>query len=286
MADEAARWPLAGTRPKPWCFKNRASSSSGDRPESRSDNAEPWARSGRTLPWPTRPISACASVGLSGTKVADRQISSCGSVNSSGARADRKIAACVSVSLSETKAWERGLGTGGSVNVSGARVPERAIAAGGSVSLSGTRVPDRTLAGIKSISLSGTRSRHPAPQKSVLRRYAPSSWLSEMGFDGASVKTAMRISNGDVDRALRLLLEAQAHNSKEECVWEFEGDAGWEPFDRDTDAALEIAVRQGKSACTVWTEGREYFVDFDTCTQLDLSTSTLRHFRRRSRRSS
>merc|ERR1712135_237413 len=26
----------------------------------------------------------------------------------------------------------------------------------------------------------------------------------------------MRISNGDVDRALRLLLEAQAHNSKEE----------------------------------------------------------------------
>ena len=145
------RWPLATTRPKPWCFKNRASSPSGDRPESRSDNAEPRARSGRT--------PACASVGPSGTKVADRQISSCGSVNSSGARADRKIAACVSVSLSETKAGERGLGTGGSVNVSGARVPERAIAAGGSVSLSGTRVPDRTLAGIKSISLSGTRSR-------------------------------------------------------------------------------------------------------------------------------
>lgn len=107
--------------------------------------------------------------------------------------------------------------------------------------------------------------------------------LLSMGFDLAASRAAIAAAGGDVDRAVRLVLEdSKVHNSLTAAEWEFEGDAGWVPYDADTEAILRAAVEKGLSACEVVLDGRRYLVDFDSCTQLNLASSRTRRIRKRS----
>lgn len=103
-----------------------------------------------------------------------------------------------------------------------------------------------------------------------------------MGFDPECVKIALAAAGGDVDKAMRILVEdTRAHHARIQCEWEFQGDAGWVPFDQETDSTLKQAVDGGRSACEVRIAGRSYFMDFDNMLQTNLSTNKARSIRRR-----
>lgn len=106
--------------------------------------------------------------------------------------------------------------------------------------------------------------------------------LINMGYDEDTARIAVVAANGDIDRAVRIMLEdAKAHSARQEGEWEFEGDKGWAAFDRDTDQQLHEAFVKGDSACELRVAGNRYLVDFDSFTQLNLSSHRTRRIRRR-----
>ncbi|CAK8994157.1 Hypothetical protein SCF082_LOCUS3819, partial [Durusdinium trenchii] len=115
------------------------------------------------------------------------------------------------------------------------------------------------------------------------RAYDPIEKLLSMGVDKDSARAALSAVGGDVEKAMRLVLEdSKAHVSREACDWEFEGDKGWVPFDPESDGILQAAVDQGKEACELRFNRQRYLVDFTSLTQLNLTTQRSRRIRRRS----
>merc|ERR1712167_361942 len=101
------------------------------------------------------------------------------------------------------------------------------------------------------------------------RVYEPVDVLVNMGFDLELSRVAIAAAGGDIDRAVRIVMEdAKAHTSIEAGEWEFEGDKGWAAFDCDTDRHLSGAYLRGDSACELRIAGNRYLVDFDNLTQL------------------
>lgn len=125
----------------------------------------------------------------------------------------------------------------------------------------------------------------PRPRQScsMIRKpaYSPGKFLTDMGFDAESVKVALVAAGGDVDRALRILLEDGQAHAREESEWEFEGDAGWVPYDQATDEVLRDAASRGESTCAIRIEGRQYLLDFGSLTQFNLATNRTRRIRKR-----
>ncbi|CAE8582242.1 unnamed protein product [Polarella glacialis] len=119
-------------------------------------------------------------------------------------------------------------------------------------------------------------------RRQSLRPYSPIDQLLTMGFDEESAKVAIAAAGGDVDRAIRLVLEdSRAHDAREACEWEFEADQGWAPFDADSEALLRAALAKGNQACELRAGVNRYLVDFESRTQLNLTTQRLRRIRRR-----
>jgi len=103
-----------------------------------------------------------------------------------------------------------------------------------------------------------------------------------MGFDQELARVAITAAGGDIDRAVRIMLEdSMAHNARQVAEWEFEGDKGWAAFDCDTDLFLSEAYGSGDSACELRVGGNRYLVDFDSLTQLNLSSHRTRRIRKR-----
>ncbi|CAE7543300.1 unnamed protein product [Symbiodinium natans] len=120
-----------------------------------------------------------------------------------------------------------------------------------------------------------------APKRFV-RSYEPFEKLLSMGVDKESARAALIAASGDVERAVRLVLEdSQAHVSREACEWEFEGDKGWVPFSAESDARLHAAQAAGKEACELRFGGHRYLIDFNSLTQLNLATQRSRRIRRK-----
>lgn len=114
------------------------------------------------------------------------------------------------------------------------------------------------------------------------RPYEPINELLSMGFDEASARAAIAAAGGDVDRAVRIVLEdTKAHDARSRCEWEFEGDSGWVPFDGEVDDIIKDAVARGQSACEFRARGNPYFIDLENLTQLNLSSKRTRRIRRR-----
>lgn len=114
------------------------------------------------------------------------------------------------------------------------------------------------------------------------RPYEPINQLLNMGFDEASARAAIAAAGGDVDRAVRIVLEdSKVHDARNHCEWEFEGDSGWVPFDNEVDEVIKAAVARGQSACEFRARGNQYFIDLDNLTQLNLSSKRTRRIRRR-----
>jgi len=112
--------------------------------------------------------------------------------------------------------------------------------------------------------------------------YAPVKVLVDMGFDEESAKVAIAAAAGDVDRAVRLMLEDnKAQQATQQAEWEFEGDRGWVSFDVETNELLKEAVARGEAACEIRSGGRRYFVDFDSLTQLNLASHKSRRIRKK-----
>lgn len=112
--------------------------------------------------------------------------------------------------------------------------------------------------------------------------YAPVDVLTNMGFEEDLARVAIAAAGGDVDRAVRIMLEdAKAHNAREAGEWEFLGDQGWAAFDIDTDRLLQEAYSRGDSACELKVAGNRYLVDFDAFTQLNIASKRTRRVRRR-----
>lgn len=121
-----------------------------------------------------------------------------------------------------------------------------------------------------------------AAPKRFVRSYEPFEKLLSMGVDKESARAALIAASGDVERAVRLVLEdSQAHVSRQECEWEFEGDKGWVPFSADSDMRLRAAMAAGKEACELRFGGHRYLVDFNSLTQLNLATQRSRRIRRK-----
>eukprot|EP00931_Biecheleriopsis_adriatica_P108689 TRINITY_DN83026_c0_g1_i1.p1 TRINITY_DN83026_c0_g1~~TRINITY_DN83026_c0_g1_i1.p1 ORF type:complete len:309 (+),score=55.33 TRINITY_DN83026_c0_g1_i1:82-1008(+) len=121
-----------------------------------------------------------------------------------------------------------------------------------------------------------------AARRRSLRPYEPFDRLLSMGFDEESARAAIVAAGGDVDRAIRLVLEdSKAHDARQVCEWEFEGEKGWLPFDLDSEAILRAAIDRGDQACELRAGGNRYLVDFDSLTQLNLASKRLRRIRRR-----
>lgn len=117
--------------------------------------------------------------------------------------------------------------------------------------------------------------------------YDPIEKLLGMGMDKESARVALCAVGGDVEKAMRLVLEdSKAHVSREACEWEFEGDKGWVPFDVESDRILQKAVDQMKEACELRLNGHRYLIDFNSLTQLNLASQRSRRIRRRSGASS
>jgi len=103
-----------------------------------------------------------------------------------------------------------------------------------------------------------------------------------MGFDEGSARAAIIAAGGDVDRAVRIVLEdSRAHNARSLAEWEFEGDMGWAPFDSDSDVFMKDAVHRGESSCELRMGGHRYLIDFESLTQHNLATKRTRRIRRR-----
>lgn len=114
------------------------------------------------------------------------------------------------------------------------------------------------------------------------KSYAPVDVLTNMGFDEDLARVAIAAAGGDVDRAVRVMLEdAKAHDARRIGEWEFEGDKGWAPFDCETDQLLREAFARGDASCHIRGGGNRYLVDFDSLTQLNLSSKRTRRIRRR-----
>eukprot|EP00929_Paragymnodinium_shiwhaense_P028094 TRINITY_DN16356_c0_g1_i2.p1 TRINITY_DN16356_c0_g1~~TRINITY_DN16356_c0_g1_i2.p1 ORF type:complete len:380 (+),score=88.88 TRINITY_DN16356_c0_g1_i2:177-1316(+) len=114
--------------------------------------------------------------------------------------------------------------------------------------------------------------------------YAPIDVLLNMGYDEDVARVAFAAAGGDVDAAVRIMLEdARAHSAHRTCEWEFEGDSGWAPFDLETEEKLRKAVApRGEGAVEIFgAGGRHYLVDFDSMTQVNLATKRTRRIRRR-----
>lgn len=117
--------------------------------------------------------------------------------------------------------------------------------------------------------------------------YDPIEKLLGMGMDKESARVALCAVGGDVEKAMRLVLEdSKAHVSREACEWEFEGDKGWVPFDVESDRILQNAVDQMKEACELRLNGHRYLIDFNSLTQMNLASQRSRRIRRRSGASS
>jgi len=115
-----------------------------------------------------------------------------------------------------------------------------------------------------------------------LKSYEPVGVLVKMGFEEDLARVAIAAAGGDVDRAVRIMLEdAKAHNARQVGEWEFEGDKGWAAFDCETDKLLCEAFSRGDSACELRVAGNRYMVDFDSLLQLNLSSRRTRRVRRR-----
>lgn len=122
------------------------------------------------------------------------------------------------------------------------------------------------------------------PARASRRSYAPSSVLTDMGFDEESAKAAMVAAGGDVDRAVRIILgDSEVRNVNQNAEWEFEADNGWVAFDAEQDDILRDASARGMTSCELRTGGRRYFVDFDKLTQQNIHSQKCRRIRRRKR---
>jgi len=120
-------------------------------------------------------------------------------------------------------------------------------------------------------------------QRRTLKSYNPINELLEMGFDSSSARVAIAAAGGDVDLAVRIMLEdLRAHNARTQCEWEFEGDAGWAPFDVEADSTIKQAVARGDDCCEVRIAGHRYLLDFSNLTQFNLHSRRTRRIRRRS----
>lgn len=129
----------------------------------------------------------------------------------------------------------------------------------------------------------GDAPTQPPQQRRSLRTYNPINELLDMGFDPASARVAIAAARGDVDLAARIMLEdMRAHNARTQCEWEFEGDAGWAPFDVEADTAIKQAVERGDDCCEVRIAGHRYLLDFANMTQFNMSSRRTRRIRRRS----
>jgi len=112
--------------------------------------------------------------------------------------------------------------------------------------------------------------------------YEPTESLLSMGFDEETARAAIAAAGGDVERALRLILEdSRAHDAREVGEWEFEGDKGWVPFDAEAEAVLKAALDRGDQACELRAGGNRYLIDLDNLTQLNLASRRVRAIRRR-----
>jgi len=131
---------------------------------------------------------------------------------------------------------------------------------------------------------SGTMSTSNALRRRSLRgtAYEPTESLLSMGFDEETARAAIAAAGGDVERALRLILEdSRAHDAREVGEWEFEGDKGWVPFDAEAEAVLKAALDRGDQACELRAGGNRYLIDLDNLTQLNLASRRVRAIRRR-----
>lgn len=101
-------------------------------------------------------------------------------------------------------------------------------------------------------------------------------------MDRDSARAAIAASGGDVERAVRLVMDdSRAHDAREGGEWEFQGDKGWVPFDAESESVLRVALDAGKQACELLAGGQRYFIDLDNLTQLNLTTCRTRAIRRR-----
>lgn len=218
---------------------------------------------------PLRPAAQSWGAG-SPSRLADRAAAG---ANGAPARvvADRPLPGFSSASLSSTTAARSRASTGGGGYASRASglSSETRRASTGSGGYVGARAG---LAG---------RPR-PLGQAQGGKPYEPADVLINMGYDEDTARIAVVAANGDIDRALRIMLEdAKAHSARQEGEWEFEGDKGWAAFDCDTDQQLHEAFVKGDSACELRVAGHRYLVDFDSFTQLNLSSQRTRRIRRR-----
>lgn len=123
----------------------------------------------------------------------------------------------------------------------------------------------------------------PEVKRPVRSSYDPIEKLLGMGMDKESARVALCAVGGDVEKAMRLVLEdSKAHVSRKACEWEFEGEKGWVPFDVESDRILQNANDRMLEACELRVNGYRYLIDFNSFTQLNLATQRTRRIRRRS----
>lgn len=119
-------------------------------------------------------------------------------------------------------------------------------------------------------------------RRSSLRPFEPINALLDLGMDRDSARAAIAAAGGDVERAVRLVMDdSRAHDAREGGEWEFQGDKGWVPFDAESESVLRAALDAGKPACELHAGGQRYFIDLDNLTQLNLTTCRTRAIRRR-----
>mmetsp|Transcript_75819 Transcript_75819/g.190728 ORF Transcript_75819/g.190728 Transcript_75819/m.190728 type:complete len:295 (-) Transcript_75819:324-1208(-) len=119
-------------------------------------------------------------------------------------------------------------------------------------------------------------------QRRNSRSYDPTEQLLALGFDLDSARAAMAAAGGDVDKAIRLVLEdSQAHDARSLGEWEFEGDKGWVPFDSASESVIKDAISRGRVACEIRIGPHRYLVDFDALLQTNIATQKARRIRRR-----
>eukprot|EP00930_Biecheleria_cincta_P058190 TRINITY_DN44036_c0_g1_i1.p1 TRINITY_DN44036_c0_g1~~TRINITY_DN44036_c0_g1_i1.p1 ORF type:complete len:363 (-),score=33.54 TRINITY_DN44036_c0_g1_i1:306-1394(-) len=119
-------------------------------------------------------------------------------------------------------------------------------------------------------------------RRSSLRPFEPINALLDLGMDRDSARAAIAAAGGDVDKAVRLVMDdCRAHDAREGSEWEFQGDRGWVPFDEDSESVLRAALDAGQSAFELYAGGQHYLIDLEHLSQLNLTTSRSRAIRRR-----
>lgn len=128
---------------------------------------------------------------------------------------------------------------------------------------------------------SGAQSRYYLPSNSG-KPYSPADVLVNMGFEEELARVALAAVGGDVDKAVRLMLEdAKAHDARCNGEWEFLGDQGWAAFDCETDQQLQEAYSRSVSMCEIRVCGNRYAIDFDQLTQTNVTSRRTRRIRKR-----